>query len=187
MAPHLRTLLSAAVVAGLVTFGQISDASASTFYNWSGTCAIGCSGVSTATLELDDSYQGGSALKNKDFIAFSYSSSSGSFEVPGDAKLRTISGYLPSEGSTDDGNLNLSFRGLNFQITRENGLWASVFNAGGIYEGGYGSTWSSNGGGTVDLPAPASLLTLLGALLALGVVWSRRRPASDRPESLAAA
>ena len=185
MALQLRNILSAIAAVGLLTFGQASDADASIFYNWSGKCSIGCSGQSSATLELRDSYEGGTNLRNRDFISFSYSSSGGTFDVPGDANLRRISGSLPSESSPAGANLFLRFAGFNFQITRENGLWATAFSRAGIYEAGYGSNWGNGngdgGGGSVDVPAPASLLALLGALLALAFVWRRREPEAGVP------
>ncbi len=182
MALQLRNVLAAIAAVGLLTFGQTSDAEASIFYNWSGDCSIGCSGQSSATLELRDSYEGGTRLRNRDFISFSYSSSSGTFDVPGDANLRRISGRLPSEGTPSGANLFLSFAGFNFQITRENGGWATIFSRVGIYEAGHGSSWGTgDGGGSVDVPAPASLLALLGALLALAFVWRRREPAVGVP------
>ncbi|MGI9433707.1 MAG: PEP-CTERM sorting domain-containing protein [Geminicoccaceae bacterium] len=186
MAPQLRNILSTIAAVGLLTFGQASDAGASIFYDWSGDCSIGCSGQSSAMLELRDSYEGGTSLRNRDFISFSYSSSGGTFDVPGDANLRRISGSLPSEGSTDGANLFLRFAGFNFQITRENGGWATVFSRAGIYEAGHGSTWSSGdgSGGSVDVPAPASLLALMGALLALAFVWRRREPTAGIPAAV---
>jgi hypothetical protein len=169
----------------LFSFGQTSDAEASVFYNWSGKCAIGCSGTSHSTLELRDSYEGGTQIRDRDFVSFSYKSSSGTFDVPGDARLRRIYGSLPAEGTTGGTNLFLSFSGLNFQINRENGLWGTIFSSKGIYEIGHGSSWSG-GDGSVSVPAPASLLALIGALLALAFVWRRRETASAAPAASAA-
>ncbi len=181
MASHLRNILSAAVAVCLLSFGQASDANASIFYNWSGDCKIGCSGTSTATLELKDSYEGGKQLRKRHFVSFAYKSSGGQFKVPGDARFQTISGRLPAKGESGGANLYLGFKGFNFQITLNGGGWGSIFKSAGIYEGGRGSTWSNGGGGTHDLPAPASLLTLIGALLALAFVWRRRQPAAGVP------
>ncbi len=176
MAPQLMRVLSAFAAVCLFSFGQTSDAEASVVYNWSGKCAIGCSGTSYSTLELRD----------RDFISFSYKSSSGTFDVPGDANLRRIYGSLPAEGTSSGANLFLSFSGLNFQINRENGLWGTIFSSNGIYEVGSGSTWSGGGGGSVSVPAPASLLALIGALLALAFVWRRREAVSAAPAASAA-
>ncbi|MEM8948039.1 MAG: hypothetical protein AAGC99_01775 [Pseudomonadota bacterium] len=185
MAPQLTRLLSAFAAVCLLSFGQASDADASVFYNWSGKCSIGCSGTSYSTLELRDSYEGGTQLRDRDFISFSYKSSNGTFAVPGDARLRSISGSLPSEGESSGASLFLRFSGLNFQISRQNGFWGTVFSSGGIYEVGYGSTWSGSDG-SVSVPAPASLLALIGALLALAFVWRRRESVSAAPAASAA-
>ncbi|MEM9439467.1 MAG: hypothetical protein AAGA73_03385 [Pseudomonadota bacterium] len=185
MAPLLRNALSAIAAVCLFSFGQTSDAEASVYYNWSGECSIGCSGTSYSTLELSNSYEGGTRLRDQHFVSFSYTSSNGTFQVPGDANLRRISGSLPADGASDGANLFLRFSGLNFQITLENGFWGTIFNSGGIYEVGVGSSWSS-GDSSVSVPAPASLLALIGALLALAFVWRRREPIMAAPATSAA-
>ena len=60
------------------------SASADVVYDWMGTCTDLCTGNATAVLTLADTYTPGTALANVDFVNFSFSSSNGSYTVPGD-------------------------------------------------------------------------------------------------------
>lgn len=179
MNAKIQSLFSAAVLAVAALTVSASSASAAIYYSWSGSCSFNCSGNSTATLELRDSYVGGANLVYDDFISFSYNSTSGSFDVPGHASLSWISGVLPARGTSGATNLVIDFSGwLTYQVTSATGGWHTAFVRTGVFEGGTGGTWSNVGGGTVDLPAPGSLLAMLGALLALAFVrrFGRQQP-----------
>lgn len=76
-------------------------AGAAQVFQWSGPCDAGCTGSATATLTLNDTYVLGTPLgtgvfPNPYFVAFSYSSSSGTIDVPGDAAdLNFMQGSIP--------------------------------------------------------------------------------------------
>jgi hypothetical protein len=76
-------------------------AGADQIFQWTGDCEEGCTGSATATLTLDDSYVPGTPLStgvfpNPYFVAFSYSSSSGAINIPGDAQFNFMTGSIPA-------------------------------------------------------------------------------------------
>ncbi|MEM7042802.1 MAG: hypothetical protein AAF543_08320 [Pseudomonadota bacterium] len=185
MLPSLRATLSAAVIATGALMVQASDASASIFYSWTGDCTRNCSGTSSATLELRDSYNPGTAVTRADFRSFSYSSTVGpntySYTV-GRPQLANYStafrGTLPASGGAGNAEVWIDFdNGGTYHFTRDNnaGRWESWYSPAGIYNHrGRNSNWS------VNLPAPGSLLALAGALaVGLVVYRGRRRPEEE--------
>ena len=78
--------------AGLVLVLNAGTATALVIYDWSGTCTDNCTGTATAVLTLQDSYIPGTVLAEADFVSFSYSSSSGSYDIPGDADFLQLIG-----------------------------------------------------------------------------------------------
>lgn len=94
-----RLLTAGATLFLLVSFG--GPAAAVQVFQWTGPCDEGCTGVAAATLTLDDSYVLGNPLgtgvfPNPYFVAFSYSSTSGTIDVPGDAKFNFMQGSIPA-------------------------------------------------------------------------------------------
>lgn len=96
----MKTLLmTGATLFLLATFG--GRAGAAQVFQWTGPCDEGCMGSATATLTLDDSYVLGNPLgtgvfPNPYFVAFSYSSTSGTIDVPGDAEFNFMQGSIPA-------------------------------------------------------------------------------------------
>ena len=77
------------------------SAKASVIYDFEGICSSGCSGIATGVLTLEDTYTPGTQVSDNDFISFSYSSSSGSFEIPSDLALNRINNsILPTASET---------------------------------------------------------------------------------------
>ncbi|MEM6637815.1 MAG: hypothetical protein AAF667_18210 [Pseudomonadota bacterium] len=89
----MKTLFSAALIA----LGLTNSAHSAVIYEWSGLCTDGCTGFASAVLTLEDTYTPGTALALADFSSFFYSSSSGAFDVPGDAVFVSLTGTLPME------------------------------------------------------------------------------------------
>ena len=57
-----------------------SGVSAEVVYDFSATCTDGCTGTATGVLVLENSYVPGTPVESADFVSFTYSSSSGSFD-----------------------------------------------------------------------------------------------------------
>jgi hypothetical protein len=91
----MNYLISAALY--FVTF----SVNAAVIYTFEGICSEGCSGIATGVLTLEDSYIPGTQVSDNDFISFSYSSSSGSFEIPTNLALNRIhNSILPTSSDT---------------------------------------------------------------------------------------
>jgi hypothetical protein len=86
MASHIfrraAQITTALLLAGLI---QAAPARADFVFDLSGTCVdgSGCSGTATGVLTLADSYVFGTVMTTADFISFTYSSSSRSFQLLG--------------------------------------------------------------------------------------------------------
>jgi hypothetical protein len=95
-------MTAALVLAGLV---QAPPARANIVFDLSGTCTVGapCVGTATGVLTLADSYVFGTVMTTADFISFTYSSSSRSFQLSGadpaiDVNFGTVGG-INADGS----------------------------------------------------------------------------------------
>lgn len=83
-------------ILGLLLALASANVSAVVIYDFAGTCSSGCVGTATAVLTLADTYTPNTAVASADFISFTYSSSSGTFEMPLDGALnRFDNGVLP--------------------------------------------------------------------------------------------
>ena len=160
------------VVAGaLLALGLTApQAKAVVIYDWSGLCVAGCTGQATAVLTLADSYVPGTLAMDADFISFSYSSSSGAYDIPAGP---AFAGFLepmvlPAESGQAD--IVLQFGDGIFDNTP--GSWLSVLLSSGVEDGGVEESWTLRQPTELPAPGPLSLLALGLAGLALA---GRRR------------
>lgn len=164
----MKTLFSAV----LITLGLTTSANSAVVYDWSGICTDGCTGVASGVLALEDTYVPGTALSNSDFVSFFYTSSSGSYNVPGDAAFTDLIGTLPmTSGTVSDLSVDFAGAGTVFS-SFSSGNWASLFSALGIGEGGTNAEWTLR---TTEVPLPAALPLLIASLGGFAVVSRRRR------------
>ena len=159
MIKHFLGGLAAAVLAmGLAA----TKAEAAVIYDWSGLCDSGCAGQASAVLTLEDTYVPGTELVSADFISFSYSSSSGAYDIPADAAFDgfSVASVLPVVSGPAQILLDIDGPGTLFD-SLPGGGWLSLFAAAGISDGGDEHQWVLR---TTDLTAPGPL-----SLLALGL------------------
>lgn len=155
----------------LAVFGAIggTSASAAVIYDWSGTCSSLCTGTASAVLTLADSYTPGTTLANTDFISLSFSSSAGSYAVPGNDVFDTISGNpLPVTTGATSTFIDFTGRGTYFS-TSSSGTW-SYFSQGSRVSSGTDSNWTLSA-----VPLPASLPLLAFGFGGLGFMARRKR------------
>ena len=162
------------LLAGFGLLLNAGTAGAVVIYDWSGNCTQNCTGTATAVLTLGDSYTPGTPLLAADFISFSYSSSSGSYDVPGDADFLELigsTGALPVlSGVTLTGPINLDFvgTGTTFSVNTD-GTWGSGFTPIlAELDAGNSHIWERR------IPEPATLALFGLGLAGLGAVrWKK--------------
>jgi len=157
---------------------------ASVIYDFEGICSEGCTGIATGILTLADTYTPGTQVADSDFISFSYSSSSGSFEIPSDLALNRIhNSVLPTASETSvawvEIDAILSGTGLNacgidtltdYQCPSD-WAWSAEWVPGGITRDlGLSYTWTLQA-----VPVPAAVW-LFGSGL-IGLIGLARRKA----------
>ena len=116
----------AGLAAAVLALGLAAPkARAVVIYDWTGACDFGCSGQAAAVLTLADSYTPGSNVDEDDFVSFSYSSSSGTYDALPD-ELASVSGALPAVS----GPVSISFEftvpvlfGTGDFATFDSGAW----------------------------------------------------------------
>jgi hypothetical protein len=112
-----------------------SSAGSEVVYDWKGKCSDQCKGVAKGTLTLADTYVPGIEVADSDFISFSYSSSTGTFQIPDDLAFNWIV-VLGDSGPTttiaETGNGFLDF-GATIPDVNNNGLVAffAIMTSGG--------------------------------------------------------
>jgi PEP-CTERM motif len=79
--------LRAAVAGAAAALLMAAPARADIVFDFSGTCFFTCTGTATGVLTLEDSYVFEDVLTNADFISFTYSSSSRSYELTSAASI----------------------------------------------------------------------------------------------------
>ncbi|MEM0947760.1 MAG: VPLPA-CTERM sorting domain-containing protein [Pseudomonadota bacterium] len=164
----MRTLFSAALIA----LGLANSANSAVVYEWSGLCTDGCTGFASAVLTLEDTYTPGTALSLADFSSFFYSSSSGAFDVPGDAAFVSLTGTLPMEsGNLSDLVVDFAGGGTIFS-SFSTGSWTSLFASVGVGEGGTNGEWTLR---PAVVPLPAGLPLLLAGLGGLAFLARHQR------------
>ena len=160
-------------------------AKAVVIYDWSGTCAVGCNGTATGVLTLADSYTPGTLVSVDDFVSWSYASSSGSYDVPGDGILDPTNSFENSFLGSFDGPLPVGSGSGDTVIDAVGistlfatdlpsvGAWQSIFVPVGISnDSGTAYEWSLR---PAQLPLPQTALLLGTALAGLGMAMRRKR------------
>jgi hypothetical protein len=79
--------LRAAVAGAAAALLMAAPARADIVFHFSGTCIFTCTGTATGVLTLTDSYVFEDVITNADFISFTYSSSSRSYELTSAASI----------------------------------------------------------------------------------------------------
>ena len=169
-----KSLLAAAVLAlGLAA----PKAHAVVIYDWSGTCGIGsnCTGQVTAVLTMAETYVPGDFADEDDFVSFSYSSSSGAYDILID-ELLDITARLPAVSG--EATLALSFRVAGFDegsFAANGNRWATIFPPTGLNGTGDQGAWTLR---QTNLSAPGSLSLLVLGLAGLALAGRRRGKAA---------
>ena len=156
----------------IVALGMTApQADAVVIYDWSGLCESGCVGQATAVLTLDDSYTPGTQVSTADFISFSYSSSSGAYDIPADAGFEEFIG--PAEFPVVSGEVDvfIGIAGASTFFDTEADAWNSFFDPFGISDGGSENEWVLR---TTNLSAPGPLSLLALGLAGLALAGRRR-------------
>ena len=168
---RLLGIFAAAIVALGITAPK---AEAAVIYDWTGPCESGCTGQATAVLTLADSYVPGTFLEDADFISFSYSSSSGAYDIPADAAFVAFFAIGPLPAVSGEAEIGLDFAGGGTGFFSDPLLtsWVSEFAPAGISESGTSHLWTLRQPPELSAPGPLSLLALGLAGLALA---GRRR------------
>ena len=166
---RLLGVLAAAIVALGLTAPK---AEAVVIYDWTGTCTGGCTGQATAVLTLVDTYVPGDVAWTDDVISFSYSSSSGAYDIPADGLLVFAFAGLPEVSGGGMVNLIL-LPGLSSEFRHLNSMsWGSVFLPNGVDDSGTDNTWALRLRTELSAPGPLSLLAL--GLIGLALAGRRR-------------
>lgn len=171
----MKTRFLGLLAAAIVALGMAApQAEAIVIYDFTGSCSFGCTGQATAVLILDDTYVPGTQVVAADFIAISYSSDAGSYQIPPDAGLELIFGpaVLPAVAGEATIGLDFTDAGRIFQ-TAGAGVWASLFVSLGIDHGGTEYEWVLR-----QLPAPGPLSLLALGLVGLAIAGRRRKQAA---------
>ncbi len=165
---RLLGIFAAAIVALGLTAPK---AEAVVIYDWTGTCTGGCAGQASAVLTLVDSYTPGDLASILDVISFSYSSSSGAYDVPADTVLAFASATLPAVSG--EGMVNLIFVGAGAEFRPNTSMsWTSHLASAGVDDRGTDNTWTLRQPTELSAPGPLSLLAL--GLTGLALAGRRR-------------
>ena len=160
----LLGILAAAIVALGLTAPK---AEAVVIYDWTGTCTGGCMGQASAVLTLVDTYVPGDIASINDVISFSYSASSGAYDIPGDGLLVFAFAGLPAVSGGGMVNLILA-PGPSSEFRPNTSMsWTSHFAPAGVDDRGTDNTWTLRQPSELSAPGPLPLLALGLAGLAL--------------------
>jgi len=166
MTKLLGVLATAIVALGLTA----PKAEAVVIYDWTGTCTGGCTGQASAVLTLVDSYTPGDFASTLDVISFSYSSSSGAYDIPADAALAFASATLPAVSG--EGMVNLIFAAAGAEFRPNTSMsWTSHLAPAGVDDRGTDNTWTLR---QIDLSAPGPLSLLALGLAGMALAGRRR-------------
>jgi hypothetical protein len=174
---------------GLFLLGS-GSARALVIYDFTGECSTGCTGSASGTLVLADTFSG--TPSDVDFVSFSFTSSNGTYTVPGDAVFLEFTpggGALPTASGAADIFIDWTegqsyFRTAisffsDFTSGNVSASWASRLNSDAIIEAGRTYTWTRRVE-SARVPEPSTAALLLGALTAM---WIMRRRRAELPGS----
>ena len=175
------TKLLGVLVAAIVALGVTAPkAEAVVIYDWTGTCTGGCAGQASAVLTLVDSYTPGTLASTLDVISFSYSASSGAYDIPADAALAFASATLPAVSG--EGMVNLIFVAAGAEFRPISSLsWGSSFAPAGVNDRGTDNTWTLRQPTELSAPGPLPLMAL--GLAGLALAGRRRGTSSCHPRA----
>ena len=163
------------------------SANAAMIYLFEGECSIGCTGTATGTLTLADTFD--ITPTSADFLSFSFTSSNGSYTVPGDGDFLEI--FAPSTGpfpvNVGTADAFIDWTGTrsyfvtateifnSFLSGNEDATWASRLADGTIIEAGLSYTWTR-----VDdvaaVPIPGAVWLFLTAMAGFGFFRKKGKP-----------
>ena len=179
----LRRIVMVAGVGLTLALGLLAaPAQAVVVYQWSGECTNGCTGTATGLLTLSDTYVPGTTVSASEFISFLYTSSSGSFTIPGsmtynptnsfENNSQNLVGPLPvgsgPGGIFVDAVESSSWFGTDFPFGAVD--WQFLI-LGTVNDRGNPYQWSL-------VPIPAALPLFLSGLAVFGFVARKRRSAA---------
>ena len=171
------TKLLGVLATAIVALGMAAPkANALVIYDWSGLCESGCVGQASAVLTLADTYVPGTQVMDADFISFSYSSSSGTYDIPADVAFDDFSpgSSLPAVSGLALILIDFDGSGTIFDSMLSGG-WLSLFDPAGINDVGDEHQWVLR---TTDLTAPGPLSLLALGLAGLALAGRRRGKAA---------
>jgi hypothetical protein len=153
-----------------------TSATAQIIYDFEGQCSIGCSGSAQGVLTLAETLDG--VPTTLDFVSFEFTSSQGSYSIPGDSFVLVVNEFvgdpLPATSGTAETFLDwVGTRSYfvtdtevfnNFTSSFTDADWAARLVDGAVIEGGTGYTWTRR----VEAPsAEDQLLDLIEAIVEL--------------------
>ena len=181
----MRILAAAIAAMGISLASTAPVKAASVIYDWSGTCSSGCTGTATGVLTLVDTYTPGTNVSASDFLSWSYSSSSGSYVVPGNGNYDPSNSFEnnvagprtgPLPVGTGLGAVAIDFSGSGTVFGTDFpgvGEWTSQFGPAGI-SNDRGSTYSWTLR-TTPVPLPAGAPLVLTGLAGLAALRMRKK------------
>jgi len=152
------------IVLWIILFGAgPTGSTARIIYDLAAICDAGCAGTATGVLTLSDAYIPGLSVDNGDFIAFSFSSSSGTLDLDSLAALG-FNATMPVVLGTANFQLVNAAAGFLFE-TKPSGDWTWV--RGGSGDEGSSHIWTLR---TDAVPEPPPSLLFVFGLLIIGLL-----------------
>ena len=166
---RLLGIFAAAIVALGLTAPK---AEAVVIYDWTGTCIGGCTEQASAVLTLEDSYVPGTRATTADFISFSYSSSSGAYDIPTDAAFVSFQSLAVLPAVSGAALVDLAIAGNATDFKTNPGFWTNFFAPAGISDIGSENAWTLR---QTELSSPGPLSLLALGLAGLALAGRRRK------------
>jgi hypothetical protein len=148
----------------------LGSANSAVVYDWTGTCATGCTGTATAVLTLTNTYVPGLTVDSSFFVSFAFSSSAASFSTN---TVSTLSGFLPANSG-----IGVIFFVSGSNVFSTSGAWTAFIPPNSL--NGIENQWTLRTSVSA-VPLPASAWMFISSLLAFGLYgwWRRRRMAAE--------